>query len=1115
MQMEQNVAQIINRYCNHPILNELLERIGCGERNVYIKGVAGSSFGFILAAATKKIGRVHLVIMNSKDDAAYLFSDLSQFADAKTLFYFPSSYKRSLQHGQTSAEAIIQRTDVLNLARSLVDEPNLESIVITYPDALVEKVVSLDTLSRSSFTLKKGEAVSQGFILEALEEYGFERVEFVFEPGQYSVRGGIVDVFSYSSAEPYRIDFFGDTVDTIRTFDVEDQLSREIMDTIAIIPNVQQDAGCKVPLTQLLPDSAVVWYEDVELTIARMNRLNAEWQSVCASGECEPPFATADAMLETLTNKVVVELGTRQYFAGAKTVEFSTVPQPTFNKNFELLADDILRRDAEGYTTYIVAENPNQQARLTKILDAIHPEIRFVELAGVISRGFIDHTLRCCFYTDHQLFDRYHRYKLKHEFSRKDAISARELVNLQKGDYVVHIDHGIGVFSGLLTTEVSGRKQEVVRITYKDDDTLLVSIHNLHKISKYRGKDSESPVVHRLGSGAWQRLKTSTKSKIKDIAKELIALYAKRKEIRGFAFSPDTYLQHELEASFLFEDTPDQVTATQSVKDDMEDIKPMDRLICGDVGFGKTEIAVRAAFKAVADSKQVAVLVPTTILALQHYQTFSRRLQGMPCTVEFINRMKSVKEQNEIKKKIEQGSVDIVIGTHAILGKNINFKDLGLIIIDEEQKFGVGAKEKLKQFKTSVDTLTLTATPIPRTLQFSLMGARDLSIINTPPPNRHPIFTELHEFSARIVKDAVEHEVKRGGQVFFVHNRVQNIGDVEAMIHRECPRIKTGVAHGQMDPKQLEKVMLSFINGDFDVLISTSIVESGLDIPNANTIIVNNAHSFGLSDLHQLRGRVGRSNRKAYCYLLAPPLENLTNDARRRLKAIAEFSELGSGFSIAMQDLDIRGAGNILGGEQSGFIADIGFETYQQILDEALEELKLAEMNASSGQAPTVWKPEKAECYVETDMELLIPDTYVASIAERIRLYRVIDAIKTEEQLQKFKAELSDRFGDIPPQTLELLSVVKLRWLALNLGFERIMMRNGSMMAHFISNKLSPFYRTDTFAQIMGYIAQNPARFTMKESKGKLTLSVIGVDSINEALRLLLHIKESVLGKNS
>lgn len=1111
----QPLKQAFERYSTHSVVEELCRHANVHGANLYLKGIAGSLQSMVLAQLALAGNRAVLAIMPDRDEAARCFTDLSELLPSECLFFFPASYKRSVQYEQTSDEAIIQRTDVFNLLGDLAQQSQRRAIIVTYPDALAERAVSLDEFNRHSLMLHRGEELSPQFVADTLDEFGFERVDFVYSPGQYSLRGGIVDIFSFSAAEPIRLDFFGDMVDSIRPFDVENQLSNGQIDQVCIVPNIQHTSTAPVgrkPISALLPATSLVWSKDTELVLARMNEVYAAAVSALSDAEeVEARFATGREVLDSMRDKTTVEVGLRPMFRTARPIEFSSIAQPAFGRKFELLAEDIERLTLDGYTIYIVGENPNQHQRLRSIIDGINPELRFEPLRGTMAEGFVDNTLRCCFYTDHQLFDRYQKVRLKHELSGRESVSMQELLSLQKGDYVVHIDHGIGQFGGLVTIDVNGKRQEAVRLMYSNNDTLLVNVHNLHKISKYRGKDAEPPKVNKLGSGTWQRLKQNTKRKIKDIAKDLIALYAKRKANKGFAFSPDSYLQHELEASFLFEDTPDQLKATAAVKADMEDDRPMDRLVCGDVGFGKTEVAIRAAFKAVADSKQVAVLVPTTILALQHYQTFSARLKGLPCSVELISRMKTAAQQREIHKRLESGKIDIIIGTHALLNKMTTFKDLGLLVVDEEQKFGVAAKEKLKQLKTNVDTLTLTATPIPRTLQFSLMGARDLSIINTPPPNRHPILTELHEFGTQIIKEAVEHEISRGGQVFFVHNRVQNIAEVEAMLHRVCPRIKTGVAHGQMDPKELERIMLSFINGDFDVLISTSIIEAGLDIPNANTIIVNNAQMFGLSDLHQMRGRVGRSNKKAFCYLLAPPLEGLSSDARRRLKAIEEFSELGSGFSIAMQDLDIRGAGNLLGGEQSGFIADMGFEVYQRILDEALDELRDDELRQNP-DAPTAaqWKPSRTECHVETDLEIRIPDEYVPSVAERIKLYREIDSLENAEALERFSHALIDRFGAIPPPVDDLLNVVQLRWMAVELGIERLVLKNGRMLAHFISNKLSPFYSTDTFVGLMAYIAQHPARFAMKEHEGRLSLSVQGIDSISSAYQLFIQLRTAI-----
>lgn len=1116
----QDIKYIFQSITESQKVKELCSMLEVAPSSIYLKGLSGSSVSLVASGVLRQLNRPSLIVVNDKEEAAYLFNDLSGFLPDDTSFFFPSSFKRSVQYEQTLSEAIIQRTDVLNLLPRLTNNTSKKAIIVTYPDAIFEKVVSLDKLQRNSLYLKKGEKVSPDFINDVLHEYGFDKVDFVYEPGQFSIRGSIVDIFSFSSANPYRLDFFGNEVETIRTFDVEDQLSKELLDSIAIVPNLQQDTGNdeqKFLITNILPEDTLVWLKNPEITIGRLNELFSliTQESARNDEEASLIYATGKDFLDSLKNKTTIEFGVKPLFRSSSYVEFNTSPQPPFNKNFELLAENINENTLKGYTTYILADNSAQLERLENILHSINKDLVYTSTSGTIHEGFVDHNLRICFYTDHQIFDRYHKYKLKHEFSRRDAITMQELINLQPGDYVVHIDHGIGVFGGLIATEVNGKKQEAIRLVYQDNDTLLVNIHNLHKISKYRGKDAESPKIYKLGSGAWQKLKQNTKRKIKDIAKELIALYAKRKAQAGFAFSTDSYLQQELEASFIYEDTPDQVKATSAVKEDMEQEKPMDRLVCGDVGFGKTEIAVRAAFKAVADSKQVAVLVPTTILALQHYRTFTNRLKGFPCSIEFVSRMKTSAQQREIQKQASEGKLDILIGTHSILKESLKFKDLGLLIVDEEQKFGVAAKEKLKRIKLNVDTLTLTATPIPRTLQFSLMGARDLSIINTPPPNRHPIQTELHSFNTEIIKEAIEYEITRGGQVFFVHNRVQNIAEVQVMLHKICPKIKTAIAHGQMEPAKLEKIMLEFINGDYDVLISTSIIESGLDISNANTIIINNAQMFGLSDLHQLRGRVGRSNKKAFCYLIAPPLETLTNDARRRLKAIEEFSELGSGFSIAMQDLDIRGAGDLLGGEQSGFIADIGFETYHRILDEALQELRETEFkelfqSEKTQEQPKEWKPGTMDCHIETDMEILLPDSYVSNTAERIKLYRELDSISNAEDLEKFQTELRDRFGALPPQVEDLLRIVQLRWVALSLGFEKIILKNGMLLGYFISNQLSSYYRSTLFLQIIQHIQCNPNRFKIKEGKEKLSLTINNIRDIEEAIHQLQQIGNSI-----
>ncbi len=1116
MEKELNIDSLLELYLqNSNTLNIVSSLLKNEQSNLFVKGLSGSSIALVASACITKLNRPFLFILNDKEEAAYFFNDLTNILSAEQTFFFPSSYKRSVQYGQTLSEAVIQRTDVLNLLPKLAHHPTLNIAIVTYPDALFEKVVTVENLEKNTLIIKKGEKIPPSFIKDLLEEYGFERVEFVFEPGQYSIRGSIVDIFSFSAANPYRVDFFGDEVESIRVFDVEDQLSREQLNDITIIPNMHVGGEnlARTFLGQALPEKTSIWIKSSEVAIGRMNELHELVSSSKLEnlpGDIELNFATGKELFNYLKDKGSVDFGIKHIFKPDHVFDFDVSPQPLFHKNFELIAQNIEENTLKDYKTYILADNKTQFERLSGIFQSINKQIQFISIPTTIHEGFIDHTLKICLYTDHQLFDRYHKFTLKHEFNRKDAISIQELINLKVGDYVVHIDHGVGVFGGLVKTDVNGKKQEAVRLIYQDSDTLLVNIHNLHRISKYRGKDSEAPKVYKLGSGAWQKLKQNTKRKIKDIAKDLIALYAKRKAERGFPFSADTFMQQELEASFIFEDTPDQEKATIAVKEDMESQIPMDRLICGDVGFGKTEIAIRAAFKAVADSKQVAVLVPTTILALQHFQTFTARLKEFPCNVDFISRMKSPKIQKETIKKVLEGKIDIIIGTHALIKDTLKFKDLGLLIVDEEQKFGVAAKEKLKQLRVNVDTLTLTATPIPRTLQFSLMGARDLSIINTPPPNRHPISTEIQVFSSQIIKEAIEYEVSRGGQVFFVHNRVQNITEVQSMIHKLSPHVRTIVAHGQMEPTKLEKTMLDFISGDYDVLISTSIIEAGLDISNANTIIINNAQMFGLSDLHQLRGRVGRSNKQAFCYLITPPLETLTSEARRRLKAIEEFSDLGSGFSIAMQDLDIRGAGNLLGGEQSGYIADIGFETYHKILDEAIQELKETDFKdvfeSENKEKDKVWKPLHGDCHIETDFELLLPDTYINSVPERMRLYRELDNIERTEDLIKFETKLKDRFGVLPQQVTELLNVVRLRWIAIELGMEKVVLKNETMVGFFISDQQSSFYSSETFVKIIGYIQKHQNFFQLKESKNRLSLIVKKVENIDDAIKLLQQI---------
>ncbi len=1050
-----------------------------------------------------------LFILGDREEAAFFFDDLQVLGREEELLFFPSSFKRNIWHDHIDNENIILRTDVLN--KLSVKDKNY--LIVTYPEAIMEMVLSESGLQKHTLHVKTGEKLSISFINELLFEYGFERVEFVFEPGQYSIRGSIVDIFSYSNEDPYRIDFFGDVIDSIRSFDIEDQISKVPYNKISIIPNIQEGLSeeKKVTFFEFLDKQTYLISRDFDLLTDHIGELSfSGHQQENRSEEQENgDFLTAELFRSYLRKFSLIELKLNRK-ATALQFEFHTKPQPVFNKNFDLLGANLKENRHTGYHNLILSSSSKQIDRLHAIFDDKGDPQKLDSLPFALQEGFIDHDLKICCYNDHQIFERYHRYKLRTKKPSRQAITLKELSKLQVGDYVVHTDHGIGKFAGLVRTEVNGNIQEAVRLSYRDNDSLLVSIHSLHRISKYKGKEGQEPSIHKLGTAAWQNMKNKTKSKVKDIARELIALYAARKMEKGYAYMPDTYLQQELEASFIYEDTPDQLKATISVKEDMERLMPMDRLICGDVGFGKTEIAIRAAFKAVTDSKQVAILVPTTILALQHYKTFRERLRDFPCNVEYISRLRHASDVKKVLQNLASGKVDILIGTHKLIGKDVKFKDLGLLIVDEEQRFGVSVKEKLKQLKVNVDTLTLTATPIPRTLQFSLMGARDLSIISTPPPNRYPISTEVHSFDEEVIREAITYEVSRGGQVFFINNRISNIYELERLIRRLCPGVRTIVGHGQMEGDKLEKVMFDFINGDFDVLIATTIIESGLDIPNTNTILINHAQNFGLSELHQLRGRVGRSNKKAYCYLLTPPLESMTPEARRRLQAIEEFSDIGSGFSLAMQDLDIRGAGNLLGGEQSGFIADIGFEAYQRILNEAMEELRNDEFQGvfedqeiKNQQNAFLQTSFIKDCTIDTDLELLFPDDYVASISERVLLYRELDDLKSEETLTLFEKTLTDRFGQIPKAAKELLDVVRIRWQAISLNMEKVIIRDKKMICYLPSDQTSKFYYSGEFTGLMQWIAINPSRCKVRENKGKLAVILDSVQSIHVALDIL------------
>ncbi len=1091
-------------------IQHVITQLNTPGENIHLRGLVGSSQTIFASILSEKLQQPVIYILNDKEEAAYFYDDLNNLKTASTVLFFPSSYKRSIQYDQLEQENIILRTEVLNQLR----EQNPVSIV-TYPEALVEKVITGEALASNSFQVHKGDKLSISFINDVLFEYGFERVDFVFEPGQYSIRGSLVDIYSFSNEDPYRLDFFGDEVDSIRSFDIDNQISKEQLQKIVIIPNIQSglDEERRDNFLRFIPQQSVVWGRDFQLIADLIDNIfNQATNSDEQNDELKGRVISGDDFLSSLTEFSILETGNTTLFKPKETFRFQTSVQPVFNKNFELLAKNLQENVENGYQNFILSSSTKQIERLHAIFNDQGLNVQFKDLYFTLHEGFIDHDRKICCYTDHQIFERYHRFKIKSRKEQKESITLKELNKLHPGDYVVHIDHGIGKFAGLVKTEVNGKMQEAIRLTYRDNDVLLVSIHSLHRISKYKGKEGVEPKINKLGSGAWQKLKDRTKIKVKDIARDLIALYAKRRQEKGFAFSPDSYLQTELEASFIFEDTPDQVKTTQAVKEDMERYIPMDRLVCGDVGFGKTEIAVRAAFKAVADNKQVAILVPTTILALQHFKTFSDRLKDFPAKIEYVSRLRPASEIKKIIKEVEAGNIDILIGTHRLVGKDVKFKDLGLLIVDEEQKFGVSVKEKLKQLKVNVDTLTLTATPIPRTLQFSLMGARDLSIIQTPPPNRYPIVTELHGFNEDIIREAINYEIARNGQIFFIHNRVQNIHEVEDTIKRIVPGVKTVVGHGQMDGPQLEKIMLDFINGEHDVLIATTIIEAGLDIPNANTIIINHAENFGLSDLHQLRGRVGRSNKKAFCYLLTPPMSLVSPEARRRLQAIEEFSDLGSGFNIAMRDLDIRGAGDLLGAEQSGFIADIGYETYHRILNEAIQELKQDEykelFEEEQEDAGKAFLKNKfiSDCQIDTDMELLFPDKYIQSISERMLLYRELDSMETEENLQQFELALTDRFGKLPKESLELLEVVRLRWLAIGIGIERIILKNKTMICYFISDPQSAYYQSPAFTKVLQFVQQNPGKCRMKEKANKLSLRFEQVESISKAKAVLEEI---------
>jgi transcription-repair coupling factor (superfamily II helicase) len=1106
-----------------------------GELRVQLRGLVGSQDA-VVAAASSHHEHPNVFILHDKDEAALFMADLRHLLpEGPEALLFPSSYKRPYEFDETENANVLMRAEVLNQlnASRQASEAALGKapLIVTYPEALSEKVINRQSLVKNTFSAKVGDKLDVNFLGELLAQYDFEKADFVYEAGQYAVRGGIVDVFSYANELPYRLELFGDEIESIRTFNPETQLSVEPRTSVSIIPNVQTKLlqERRESFLEFLPRTSCLWVKDMRQTLdivtelfdkaeGNFNRLLEEAGGMQIVSKPADLFENGKSLKKCLDEFAIVEFGKRFYFKNAQEFKFTAKPQPSFNKDFERLLKNI--RENKDFTTIIAADSVRQADRLRTIFDELDPNVQFQHLLIALREGYVDEQLGLAVYTDHQLFERYYRAQETKKFSKKKALTLRELKTLQPGDYVTHQDYGIARFAGLTQVEMNGHVQEAIRLVYRDDDVLTVSIHALHKIAKYSGAEGAPPTMSKLGSPEWENKKKSVKKKVKDIAADLIRLYAKRKTAPGFAFSKDGFMQAELESSFIYEDTPDQAKATEDVKQDMQQPHPMDRLVCGDVGFGKTEIAIRAAFKAAADGKQVAVLVPTTILAMQHYKTFRDRLANLPVTVEYINRFKSPKQVKETMERVAAGRTDILIGTHALTNKKLQFKDLGLLIIDEEQKFGVKTKDKLKEIKVNVDTLTLSATPIPRTLHFSLMGARDLSVIATPPPNRQPVTTELHVFDEIIVRDAIARELKRGGQAFFVHNRVSDIEEIAAMILRLVPNARVTFAHGQMDGEQLEKRMMKFVEGEYDVLVSTNIIESGLDIPNANTIIINRAHLTGLSDLHQMRGRVGRSNRKAYCYLLTPPVANLPADARKRLNTLEEFSDLGAGFNVAMRDLDIRGAGNLLGGEQSGFINDLGYEAYHQVLDEAVQELKetefrdlfLGEGTAGTSQqrlqmAAGALNSGPRETQIETDLPVLIPDTYVNNVSERLQLYAKLDRAQKPEELAKLVASMTDRFGPLPEQVQQLVDIVKLRWQASRLGFDKLTLKRETLRAYLPAGPgHEAYFQGEQFGVILNFVQTHPRTARMKDQKDKLQVTIDGIKNVGMAQRLLVEL---------
>ena len=1105
---------IVNQYQKSGNVSQIIKSLQQEKNHLQIKNLVGSSLSFVISETFKKADKPYLLIFSDKEEAAYYLNDLEQLLGDKNVLFYPGSYRRPYQIEETDNANVLLRSEVLNR----INSRKKPAVIVTYPTALFEKVVTKKELEKNTLKITVGEKLSLEFVNEILFEYKFKRVDFVTEPGDFSVRGGIIDVFSYSNDQPYRVEFFGNEIDSIRSFDVETQLSNEKLNKISIIPNIENKMlqENRESFLKYISSKTVIFIKNIDLLTGSLDKFfkKAEEAFVDLSKEINHAkpldlFCDGAFIKNQLEDFSLVSLESYNKLKSSQEeiITFKTIPQPSFNKKFNLLIESLDEYNKAGFTNYIFCANEQQAKRFHDIFDDAGQEVHYETIIFPLYQGFIDVNNKLVCYTDHQIFERYHKFKLKNGYAKKQAITLQELNKLEIGDYVTHMDHGIGKFGGLQKIDVEGKKQEAIKLVYGDRDILYVSIHSLHKISKFNGKDGKPPKVYKLGSGAWKKIKQKTKARVKHIAFNLIQLYAKRKLQKGVAFGPDTHMQHELEGSFMYEDTPDQFTATQDVKNDMEKDQPMDRLICGDVGFGKTEVAVRAAFKAVDNGKQVAILVPTTILAFQHFKTFSERLNDFPIKIDYLNRFRTAKQKTTAIDGVNKGEVDIIIGTHQLTNQRIKFKDLGLLIIDEEQKFGVAVKDKLKTLKENVDTLTLTATPIPRTLQFSLMAARDLSLIKTPPPNRHPIDTNVIRFSEEIIRDAISYEISRGGQVFFIHNRIENIKEVAGMLQRLVPSAKISVGHGQMEGKKLEELMLGFMNNEFDVLVSTTIVESGLDVPNANTIFINNANNFGLSDLHQMRGRVGRSNKKAFCYFITPPYHVMTDDARKRIEALVLFSDLGSGINIAMKDLEIRGAGDLLGGEQSGFINDIGFDTYQKILKEAIDELKENEFKELYPIDISLPKEFVKEVQIDTDFEILFPDDYINSVTERLSLYNKLGALEVESELQIFETEIIDRFGEVPSQVEDLLNSVRIKWLSKKLGLEKIILKKKRLIGYFVSNQQSDFYQTEAFSRILKHVQQNSKNCVMKEKETKnglrLLITFIKIDSVKTALDVL------------